>query len=79
MTLAALAGALVLMPGATASPVGQGLNLISVNDEIELGREAQTQVQAETPRVEDPEVRPDNLDSIERISRFVTRKLQRGS
>lgn len=27
-------------------------------------------------RVEDPEVRPDNLDSIERIARFVARKLQ---
>jgi predicted Zn-dependent protease len=35
---------------------GQGLNLISVNDEIELGREAQAQVQSETPRVDDGQV-----------------------
>lgn len=29
-------------------------------------------------RVEDPEVRPDNLDSVARICGFVERKLQRG-
>ena len=38
------------------APLAQGLNLISVNDEIELGRQTQTQARSETPLVSDSAV-----------------------
>jgi predicted Zn-dependent protease len=41
---------------AVSAPVAQGLNLISVNDEIELGRQTQAQVRSETPSVNDSAV-----------------------
>jgi predicted Zn-dependent protease len=53
----AVIGLLAWSPGsATAVSAPQGLNLISVNDEIELGRQTQAQVRAETPSVNDSAV-----------------------
>jgi predicted Zn-dependent protease len=50
-----LIGTPARLPAASAI-ARDGLTLISVNDEIALGRQAQAEVQAQTPRIDDGEV-----------------------